>query len=252
MSGTPNLAKTLLKHCMTTADVADLTPNALIHFKWASMITRSMWSSTGLAKSMWSLDQGLLGYSHGWSGALRDEARFCWEVEQCRTVCSICSSIFGHQTYILARLFILATPGCPQWSSSKICCLPGHLPHPLSSSPLWVLLWVLTTWRVNRIRHLPGCPQQSTDECAGRTLEVHIVEGGPIIAGVHQPPQFCDVNCNTLSPLTYTTVELLNYNSCLQTVVLLHDSDQIIVCIVSWLAGRSNFPATCTPEHQLR
>ena len=125
MSGTPNLAKILLKHCMTTADVADLTPNASIHFKWSSMIMRSMWPSTGPTKSMWSLDQGLLSHSHGWSGALRDEVQLCWKAEQYRTVSSICSSIFGHQTYILARLFILATPGCPQWSSSKICCLPG-------------------------------------------------------------------------------------------------------------------------------
>ena len=65
----------------------------------------------------------------------------------------------------------------------------------------------------------------------------HIVEACPVVAGVRQSLQFCDVICDALSRLTYVTVELepLNHNSCLQTVVLLHDSDQIVVCLVSWL-----------------
>ena len=69
-----------------------------------------------------------------------------------------------------------------------------------------------------------------------QTIPEHIVEAGPVIAGVRQSPQFCDVNCDVPSCLTYATVELepLDHNSCLRTVVLLHDSDQIVVCLVSW------------------
>ena len=40
-----------------------------IHFEWASITTKNILPAMGPAKSMWSLDHGLVGHVQGCSGA---------------------------------------------------------------------------------------------------------------------------------------------------------------------------------------
>ena len=68
--------------------------------------------------------QGLLGGSFGVIGFLVVFIVTNWQKWQLRTADSTNSLIFGHQKWLLMRVFRLSIPGCPPWWAlwNAICC----------------------------------------------------------------------------------------------------------------------------------
>ena len=116
LSGTPNRAKRQRSSSITTLDAEPDVGIASIHFEWASMMSRIMWPWTGPAQSICSLAQGRVGHVQGCIGVAGGLAWTFWQGWQSFTASSTSCVILGHQTYILAKAFILAEPGWPSWS----------------------------------------------------------------------------------------------------------------------------------------
>ena len=87
------------------------------------MRTRIVFPWNGPAKSRCSFAQGLDGHFQGLSGAGGGEDCTCWHSPHLLTNFSMLESIPGHQTYILARLFIFEIP---RWPSCNSCSTATH------------------------------------------------------------------------------------------------------------------------------
>ena len=89
------------------------------HLECASVTTRIIFPMKGPKKSTWTRSQGCDGQDHTWRSASAGAFQCCWQASQPFTVFSICLSMPGHQRMSRAACFILTTPGCPSWSSSR-------------------------------------------------------------------------------------------------------------------------------------
>ena len=69
-------------------------------------------------------DQGQPGHSQGCNGKQGGVFWWLWQVAQLLTFSSKFVSIFGHQTKLLAKLFILTIRGWVSWNMFKISSLP--------------------------------------------------------------------------------------------------------------------------------
>ena len=103
------------------------------------MAINTIFPSIGPAKSTWMRAHGRVGQCHGWRGDAGGDGRTCWHWLQVFTRRSMSWSMFGHQTNIQAKVFILDDPGCPPWSSVNTSWRPAsgiktRLPQRIQSS----------------------------------------------------------------------------------------------------------------------
>ena len=107
---------------------------ASIHFECASTRTKKVFPMKGPVWSMCILCQGQFALSQGCSGAVAGDFCVNWHGSQSCTFLSMSASMLGHNTILLAILFILSIPGWPSCSSFKTCSRPAlgitsRVPH---------------------------------------------------------------------------------------------------------------------------
>ena len=98
---------------------------------------------------MWTRAQGRFGHSQGCNGVAAGKWWDHWHGSQFFTFFSISLSMFGHQTKLLARLFIRDARGWPSCNSSRIFARPacGTITQlPQRTHPLWALRSFHCSW----------------------------------------------------------------------------------------------------------
>ena len=135
------MTKSFCKLAIVIAVVVWFNSTTSPHLEYASTTTKNIFSMIRPAKSICILCQGLLGQIHGCRGAFGGVCFTAAQTGQLFTRASKSWSSRFHQTWLLARAFILELPRCSRYKSERIfrfrlwgmITLPPQTKHPCST-----------------------------------------------------------------------------------------------------------------------